>query len=584
MQLSTLSERKFTDSIELPPDWKISTDTGWQPITHIYKTIPYQKYKITLENGYFLECADTHILFDAEYNQIYAKDCICYVTSLVTSRGIYKVISKEIFEQEEEMYDISVDSEDHRFFSNEILSHNTLTMSCYLIWFTLFNDNKISAILANRGATSREIMRKCQDIYENLPIWLQQGVQEFNKSKMILENGSIIMAESTSSSAIRGYAVNCIVLDEFAFVSNTLAENFFTSVYPTISSGESTKIFISSTPLGLNHFYKMYMDGLEGRNGFKVLKVTWDQVPGRTKAWADDQRKVLGEIKFMQEMEADFQGSSNTLISAHCLKNIVYLNAIHIKDELDIYFAPEQNHVYIATVDVSRGQGIDYSAMLVFDVTIMPYQVVAKYKSNSIPPMLYPNIILKVCKDYNEAKVLIEINDIGGQVADILNQDLEYEHVIYTDRDIISEWGKQGMAGIRTTVKTRRIGCANLKQLLENDKLMVNDFDIVAELSTFTIYKGKYQAEQGTHDDLVMCLILFSFLATSQFFKDFTDDDVRKLMYSQQEMRIDQELTPFGFILNGIDDDDIIDITPTDVWLTGNQDYENYLKQLGNWD
>lgn len=569
--------------MSLPNGWEISTDTGWQPITHIHKTVPYIKYKISLENGYYIECADDHILFDSDYNQILAKDCMSFITHLVTDRGISKVISKEIFDAEQ-MYDVTVDSEDHRFYSNGILSHNTLTMSCYLIWYTLFNDNKISAVLANRGATAREIMRKCQDIYENLPIWLQQGVQEFNKSKMILENGSIIMAESTSSSAIRGYAINVIVLDEFAFVTNTLAETFFTSVYPTISSGDTTKIFISSTPLGLNHFYKMYMDGLEGRNGFKVLKVTWDQVPGRTKAWADDQRKVLGEIKFMQEMEADFQGSSNTLISAHHLKNIVYLVPLHSKEDLDVYFAPVRGHVYIVTVDVSRGQGIDYSAMLVFDVTTMPYQVVAKYKSNTIQPMLYPNVILKICKDYNEAKALIEINDIGGQVADILNMDLEYEHVIYTDKDIISEWGKQGGAGIRTTVKTRRIGCANLKQLVENDKLLINDFDIVAELSTFSIYNGKYQAEQGTHDDLVMCLILFSYLATSQFFKDFTNDDIRKLMYSQQELRIDQELTPFGFIDTGIDDNDIIDITPTDIWLSSDTQYESNLKSLGYWE
>ncbi len=582
--LSDSVERKFTDSILLPDGWEILADSGWEPITQINKTIPYQKYKITTQNGLFLECADTHIIFDFYFKEIFVKDCIPFQTYIQTEKGISLVVEVEIFDEWEEMYDVSVDSDEHRFYSNGILSHNTLTMSCYAVWFAIFHPNKIIAILANRGATAREIMRKCQDIYESLPIWLQQGVEEFNKSKMILENGSIIMAESTSSSAIRGYSINAILLDEFAFVNNNLAEEFFTSVYPTISSGETTQIFISSTPNGLNFFYKMYMDGLEGRNGFKVLKVTWDRVPGRTKAWAEDQRKTLGDLKFMQEMEADFQGSSNTLISARVLKNIAYLSPIHSKESLDVFFAPIPNHVYIITVDVSRGCGNDYSAMLVFDVTSLPYEVVAKYQDNTIQPMLFPNVIYKVAKDYNDAGVLIEINDIGGQVADILNQDLEYDHVLYTDKDVISEWGKQGNVGIRTTVKTRRIGCTNLKQLIENDKLLINDFDIVAELSTFIMLKGKYQADSGEHDDLVLAAILFAWLTTQQWFKDYTNDDIRKQMFAQQAARIDQELTPFGIINNGISYDDFIEVTPTDVWLSADHDFNDYMSEMSNYN
>lgn len=546
---------------------------------------PVQKMK-NYRNNPNLKSVNVHLQYTKEQIEEYMKckqDPVYFITNYVKVVHVDKGLVPFV------PYDYQIEFIEAMHNNRKVLLNTarqvgkTLTMSCYAVWQAIFYPNKIIAILANRGATAREILRKCQDIYESLPIWLQQGVEEFNKTKMILENGSIIMAESTSASAIRGYTLNLIILDEFAFVSNTLAEEFFTAVYPTISSGESTQIFVASTPCGLNHFYKMYTDGVEGRNGFKVLKITWDQVPGRTKAWAEDQRRVLGDSKFMQEMEADFQGSSNTLISSYYLKNMVYHEPLFTRENLDAYIAPIPGHIYIATVDVSRGAGIDYSAMLVFDVSQLPYQIVAKYKSNTIQPMLYPTIINKIAKDYNNAKVLIEINDIGGQVADILSYDLEYEHVIYTDKDVISEWGKLGNVGVRTTVKTRRIGCANLKQLIENDKLLINDFDIVAELATFIIYKGKYQADSGTHDDLVMCLILFAWMTTQQFFKDFTDSDIRKLMYAQQEARIDQELTPFGFVDDGVSTYDVIDITPTEVWISASQSYDSYLKELAYW-
>lgn len=396
---------------------------------------------------------------------------------------------------------------------------------------------------------------------------------------MVLENGSRIIAEATSSAAIRGWSINMILLDEFAFVANTLAEEFFTSVFPTISSGKDTKVFIVSTPCGLNHFYKMYKDGEEGRNGFVTMHVPWNRHPHRDKKWEQEQRLVLGDLKFSQEMEADFQGSSNTLLNSSCIKNLIYYTPIFDKDKLKIYFDPIPEHQYVMTVDVSRGQSLDYSAFKIFDITHSPYQVVATYNSNEIPPILYPNVINKVARDYNNCYVLIELNDIGSQVIDILHQDLEYENVLYSTDGLITEWGKMGKAGLRTTVKTKRIGCSALKSLMENEKLMDNDFDTIVQLSTFISVKQSYEADSGCHDDLVMCLVLFGYLTTQQFFKDITNENVRKMIYENQMLRIENEMTPYGTLLNGLtEQEEIVEVSQDAVWIPASQTYDTWLK------
>lgn len=428
----------------------------------------------------------------------------------------------------------------------------TTTTMGYLLWFILFNEQKQVAILANKEATSKEILGRIKLAYENLPLWLQQGVVEWNKISIDLENGCKIIASSTSSSAIRGFTFALIYLDEFAFVPHNIADEFFTSVYPTISSGKTSKIIISSTPNGMNHFYKLciesgigYMQNGAKRNGFKLIEINWRQVPGRDQKWADEQRAILGENKFLQEMECEFLGSAGTLISNAALKSLAFVDSMKkMLDGLEIYEEADPTHSYVLSADTARGTGQDYSAFTVIDVTQKPYKVVAKYRNNVISPMLFPNVIQQVGKHYNDAYLLIENNDLGAQVADILMHDLEYDNMFTSEED------KKGMTrvgqkltkklGIKTTKTTKRIGCNALKSLIENQQLVVTDFNVIEELSTFVLKKnGSYEADDGANDDLVMCLVLFAWLTTQPFFRDLTDVDIRQRLFQEKIKQIE---------------------------------------------
>lgn len=457
----------------------------------------------------------------------------------------------------------------------------TITSACYILWYVIFTPNKDVAILANKGKTSQEIMDKVQKIYSQVPYWLQPGLIEWNKSSMVLENKSRIFCETTSANSIRGYSISVLMLDEFAFVENQNAEEFFTSVYPTLSSGKSTKIIIASTPRGLNHFYKLYTDAVEGRNGFAAVCVKWFNVPGRDDKWAADQRKTLGDAMFAQEHEADFQGSSNTLISAYYIKNMVFKDVIHSSDGFDMLEKPIPGHLYFMTVDVSEGGGGDYSAFIVVDATTMPYQVVAKYRNNNIQPILFPSIINKVATDYNNAMVLVESNSIGSQVVSILHDDIEYENVIFSDKDRITEWGKTGTAGVKTTLKTKRIGCAALKTLVEGEQLFINDYDAIVEISTFINIRNTFAADDSCNDDLVMCLVLFSWLSTQQWFRDYTNVDIRNQMFALEAQRLEDALVPFGFIETGINEMHFEETihTPDAIWVDGRYNYDTYVKE-----
>ena len=456
----------------------------------------------------------------------------------------------------------------------------TITSASYFLWYAIFNAHKDSAILANKGGTAYEIMHKLQMIYQQIPYWLQPGLVEWNKSSMELENGSRIFCETTSANSIRGYSISQLFLDEFAFVDTNKATEFFTSVYPTLSSGKNTKIIIASTPNGLNHFYKTYTEAIEGRNGFAACMVRWDSVPGRTDKWAADQRRVLGDAMFCQEHEADFQGSSNTLISSYYIKNMVFKTPIHSADGFDMLEKPIKDHIYMMTVDTARGVESDYSALIVFDATSMPYRTVGKYRSDTIPPILFPSIINKIATDYNMAHILIENNDLGEQVVGILKNDLEYENIIHVEKDRVSDWGKTGTPGIKTTSKTKRMGCAALKTLVENESLIITDFDTIVEISTFVQIRGYYVGDNSCHDDLCICLVLFSWLANQVWFRDITDVDIRKMMFEAESRRLENEIIPPGLIDFGHDEimvEEVV-VTPDAIWCAGNLDYNGFVK------
>ena len=443
-------------------------------------------------------------------------------------------------------------------------SGKSTTIIAYLLHYVLFNENVNVAILANKSSTARDILGRLQLGYENLPKWLQQGVISWNKGSLDLENGSSILAASTSASAIRGGSYNIIFLDEFAYVPTSLAEEFFSSVYPTISSGKSTKVMIVSTPHGMNMFYKLWTDAQSKKNDYIPLEVHWSEVPGRDEVWKEETIRNTSQSQFNSEFECEFLGSIDTLIAPHKLKVMPYVDPIQSNADLDIFERPDPKKTYFLTADVSRGTSQDYSAFLVLDVTTMPYRVVAKYRNNEIKPLIFPQKIYEVAKAYNECFVLIEVNDIGEQVANAMQYDLEYDNLVMASMrgragQILGAGFSGGRAqlGVRTTKAVKRIGCSNLKQLIESDKLLIPDYDIMSELSTFVVKGSSWQADDGCTDDLVACLFIFAWAVDQQYFKELTDNDIRERMYLEQKDQLEQDMAPFGFIDNGIDEPEV---------------------------
>jgi len=437
---------------------------------------------------------------------------------------------------------------------------STTTIS-YLLHYALFNPNSNIAILANKSSTARDILGRLQLAYENLPKWLQQGVINWNKGNIELENKSTIVAAATSSSAIRGGSFNIIFLDEFAFVPANIAEMFFSSVYPTISSGQKTKMIIVSTPYGMNQFYKLWVDAENKRNDYIPIEVHWSEVPGRDEAWKEATIRNTSPEQFQQEFECEFLGSVNTLISPAKIKNMAFLKPLQSNAGLDVYENPIKGHTYVCTVDVARGVTKDYSAFVVLDVSKMPYKIVAKFRDNDIKPLLFPHTIEKVCNAYNHAHVLVETNDLGQQVAEALQFELEYDNLLMTTQrgragQILGAGysGRGSGFGVKMTKQIKKIGCSNIKSLVEGDKIIINDFNIVEEMSTFVRRGQSWQADEGNTDDLMMCLVIFGWLSNQPYFKEMTDTNARQQLYEEQANLIEQDMAPFGFVDDGLDD------------------------------
>ena len=441
------------------------------------------------------------------------------------------------------------------------------TIIAFLLHYILFNESVNVAILANKGAVARELLSRLQLAYEHLPKWLQQGVLVWNKGNIEIENGSKVIAAATSSSAVRGSSFNVIFLDEFAHVPQNIAESFFTSVYPTISSGESTIVLIVSTPLGLNMFYKMWIEAEEGRSDYVPIEVHWSEMPGRDEKWKAETIRNTSEVQFTQEFECEFVGSTYTLISPSKLRSMVFKTPLHTNNNLSVYEEPKKNHTYALVADTSQGKGVDYSALVVFDVSEMPYKQVAVFRDNTISPLLYPNVIYNVGNKYNGAHVLIEVNDIGSQVADTLHYDLEYENIMIVTmrgragQQIGGGFAKNIQLGLRTSKQIKRIGCAALKDLIEQDQLIIPDFESIKELTTFALTNNTYQAEEGAHDDIAMTLVIFAWLVQQRYFKELTNMDIRKKMWEEQMETLEQDMLPFGLIDDGMDPETITDDT-----------------------
>lgn len=511
---------------------------------------PGTKIQFTNEQiSELLKCADDPVYFAKNYIKIVNVD-----------RGL---IGFEMWPFQEKMVSTF---NDNRFVICKMArqSGKSTTIIAYLIHQLIFRigeddaDRTNIAILANKGATARELMGRLQLAYENLPGWMQQGVVVWNKGNIELENGSKAIAASTSSSAVRGSSFSILFLDEFAFVPNNQAEQFFNSVYPTISSGKSSKVLIVSTPNGLNLFYRMWKDAVEERSTYVPIEVHWSEVPGRDEKWKEETIRNTSEEQFRQEFSAEFIGSSNTLISPAKLRAMPFSNAIEKNGNLDIYEKSKEGSTYAIMVDVARGQGLDYSAFSVIDVTQIPYRQVAKYRDNNVSPLLYPTHIYNAGRMYNDAFIMVEISDIGQQIADILHHELEYENLVKIQaklkqgQQVSTGFTKKIAFGLKTSTATKRIGCANLKTLIESDKLIVVDPDTIMELTSFVAHKESFAAEEGMHDDLAMTLVLFGWFAAQRNFRESMGSDIRKVLQQEQLNMVDEDVLPFGAMDNGI--------------------------------
>ena len=450
----------------------------------------------------------------------------------------------------------------------------TTSAAAYILWYTLFQESKTVAVLANKASTAREIMARYQLMFEHLPDWMQQGIKTWNKGDIELENGSIVFTAATTAAGIRGKSVNLLYIDEAAIIPNTVADAFFTAVYPVISAGQTTKILITSTPLGYNHFWKFWNDAVNKNNDFVPMFIPYSEIPGRDEAWALEQKRQLGDLKYNQEVLCKFLGSSLTLINSDTIEYMSTCPTVYSKDGLDLYEFPikavrdedteeliSKPHSYVIVADTAKGVGGDYSAFVIIDVASVPYKLVGKFRDNKIAPMLYPSVIYKVARDFNMAYVLIEVNS-SEQVAHIMHNELEYENIIFVNRDTKTGQtvtggfgGGKTQLGVQTDKRVKRIGCFTFKSLVEEKKLLITDADTISEISTFIQVKDSYAADEGYHDDLVMPLVLFSWLTTNPYFKELNDVNIREAMYQSRIKQIEEDVVPFGFVFNGTEEE-----------------------------
>jgi hypothetical protein len=500
----------------------------------------------------YLKCSKDPVYFAETYMKIVHVD-----------RGL---IPLKLFDYQKRMINLMAEN---RFVisAQSRQSGKTTTACAFILWYIIFNADKTVGMLANKGETAREILSRVKLAYQYLPKWMQHGIVDFNKGSFVLENNSKVIAASTSNDNVRGFSFSFILLDETAFIENW--PDFSASVLPTISSGRDTRLVMVSTPNGLNHFHEIWENAIRGINDYKPILVRWDEVPGRDEEWRRATLATLNfdEQKFDQEYNVEFQGSSGTLISGWKLKQLEYVKPLVEAEGLATYFHPEKSHQYACIVDVSRGKGLDYSAFHIIDITMMPYRQVCTYRSNSTTPIDYAEIIYRVCKSYNSAHCLVELNDIGGQVADALFESFDYENILYTEsagragKRLTRELGKQVDRGVRTTKTLKSIGCSMLKLLVEQNQLEIIDKETISELKTFSKKNNSYEAEQGKHDDLVMGLVLFAWMSDQDMFKQMTDINTLQNLRDNDEEDIQNQLLPFGLWDGGAGNEVVIDST-----------------------
>jgi hypothetical protein len=482
----------------------------------------------------YKKCMDDPVYFAKKY---------CKVVSL--DEGL---IDFDLYPYQEKMFN---QFNENRF--NIVLacrqSGKSISSVAYLLWFGIFHSEKTIVILANKGATAKEMLARITIMLENLPFFIQPGCKALNKHTIEFSNNSRIVAAATSASSIRGMSASLLYLDEFAFVEN--ASEFYTSTYPVITSGKSTKVIITSTANGVgNMFHKLWEGAVQGVNEYIPFRVDWWDVPGRDEKWKEQTINNTSEIQFDQEFGNTFFGTGDTLIESSALLEQKRMHYKHLLENncLRIYEEPEIGHEYIMTVDVSKGVGGDYSTFNIIDVTSRPFRQVAVYRNNKISPVLFPNIIVKYAEKYNKCYVVVENNDQGAVVCNGIYFDLEYEN-FYMESST-----KSTGLGVTMNKKVKRLGCSAIKDIVENRKINIVDDETIIEMSTFVSKGHSFEASQGNHDDLMMNLVLFGYFTNTQFFGDLIGVNMKSVLFDKEVNEIDENIVPFGFIDDGLDD------------------------------
>lgn len=517
---------KFTKILNAS-DYEILTPTGYKDINNVFVTVPYDMYKVSLEDGKEITVADRHRFIDENDEAQFALGLTTdHVLKTIDGKSRVKSIKK--LKKQQVCYDLEVNDAIHHYYTNDIVSHNTATVAAYILHQLITREDITIAILANKEKSAKEILERIKMAYSMLPWFIKPGVMEWNKTNIVLSKGvrgNKVFAAACSTDSIRGQSASIVVIDEAAFIKH--ADEFFSSTFPTISSSKTSQIIMISTPKGLNHFYKFWKEAEEKKNGFKPFFSPWWENPTRDDDWAENERKTLGSDQlFAQEVLCSFIGSSSTLISGKKLQELSWEKAEHSDNNTNIYDLPEDNHRYIALVDVSEGLTQDYSVVNIIDVTEQPYKQVAVFRNNETTPSELAFIAYTMASKYNEAYLVVESNSIGKIVGDALFYDYEYENILtsvqkYGETETHDGITKRNV-GVRQTAKTKQIGCSKLKNLIENDVLLIKDENTIDELMVFSKEKNTYKAEEGKTDDIVMTLVMFGWLTSTQNFKSLT--------------------------------------------------------------
>ena len=547
----TFEEERETD------EWEVLTPDGWKAFLGVGKTPPLQVQELKTKKGKSLRCAANHRIKKPNGTTQFSSEL--FPGELIeTDESGDSVESTKAHVHSEHMYDL-LDVDGSIYFTNGIASHNSTTMGVLCLWMTLFNSNFKIAFLANKDDVAKEQLRRIKRMLEEIPMWAQQGVVEYNKHTIAFENGSSITVAATSSTAIRGFTFNMVILDEFAHVPFNVQQEFVTSVYPTITSGKTTRIAMTSTPCGMEAFHKTWQNAVKGDNEYKAYKVKWDDIPGRGEEFKRETIANIGLRAWRQEYACEFLGSDDTLIDPNTLINLVHKRPLDERGKHRIYEQPVDGHSYVALIDTAEGLNKDHSTIQMIDVTEFPYRQVAVFQDNTISPALFPSVIVSMCVKYNHARVLVETNGPGGQVTILMQQDeIGAGLLMYTalrkNMQVLSGGFGAGAShpGLRMTQSTKRLGCSGMKSIIETHRIIINDYETIQELSTFVEQtNGSFSAREGHNDDLVMGLVLLGWLCFQPTFKDETNTDFIDKMRKELTDAQEEEYFPFGMISSG---------------------------------